>query len=98
VDAELRRHAGVDAVPRTVFVTGPEIPDVTFFERQYAGLADTHTATERHLDADLLTRLQQRCRPVDLDGHRQRSPVLEPTSLDTVLTPATCLAEVTEPL
>src|SRR5699024_9251143 len=72
-------HAGLDPLPRTVIGTVTEITHMTFLEAHHAGLADTHPAAEGHLDADLLTALQDRGGTVEFHGpaggpERQRSP------------------------
>ena len=44
----------MDAFALAVFRTGSEVTHVAGFQRQNAGLANSHPASERHLDAELL--------------------------------------------
>src|SRR4051794_28069117 len=63
-----RGDARVYPVALSVLIAGPEITSVPCLNRQHARLADTHPATERHLDADLLAGLQKRSRAVYFDA------------------------------
>src|SRR3954471_11008272 len=60
--------AGLDAVAFDVYGAIAQVADGAGDQRDDAGLADTHPASERHLHADLLAGLEQRRRAVDLGG------------------------------
>src|SRR5271166_4316669 len=60
--------AGLDSIAGAVLSSGPQIAHVARFQRQYTGLADAHSASERHLDAELLATFHQSCRAIEFDA------------------------------
>jgi hypothetical protein len=57
-----------DAAEMHVWIRSPQIADVARFQRQDTGLADAHSASERHLDAEFLATFHYRCGAVEFDG------------------------------
>src|ERR1700677_80173 len=62
------RDARLDSIALAVLGSGPQIADVARFQRQDTGLADAHSASERHLDAEFLATFHYRCGAVEFDG------------------------------